>query len=309
VALLLLAADWARARGAPPQVAVATVDHALRPGSRAEAEAVARWAGALGLPHAILLWHGVKPATRIQERAREARYGLLFAHAAKIGADVVATGHHADDQAETILFRLLRGSGLSGLAGMASSRQCDGLVLSRPLLGVAKADLIAVCENKSHPFISDPSNDNPAFARTGLRALGERLALEGLGRAALLRLGHRAARAERALNERTGAVRAALPARRDPLLFCADVSSLAPEPEEIVLRLLALEIHAVAGASRPVRLDRLETLTAQLRLALRHGAPFAATLGGASLHLSADAMLTICAETGRRARLQKTAPE
>ncbi|SFJ99859.1 tRNA lysidine(34) synthetase TilS [Methylocapsa palsarum] len=301
VALMLLAADWARARaGALPALEVATVDHALRPASRVEAETAARWAGALGLPHEILVWEDAKPAARLQELAREARYGLLFSHAARIGADVVATGHHADDQAETILFRLLRGSGLSGLAGMAIARERGGFILSRPLLGLAKADLLAVCESKSHPFISDPSNQNPAFARTGLRMLAERLAPEGLDRTALLRLGRRAARAEQALAGRTGEVRAALPARREPGLFHADASSLAREPEEIVLRLLALEIRAAAGGARPLRLDRLEALTDGLLRAIRLETPFAATLGGAALRLSADAVLTIRAEALRR---------
>jgi tRNA(Ile)-lysidine synthase len=307
VALMLLAAEWAHSCKIAPALEVATVDHALRPESRGEAETVAHWAGALGLRHEILVWDGAKPATRIQELAREARYRLLAAHARRIGADIVATGHHADDQAETILFRLLRGSGLSGLAGMASARPCGGIVLSRPLLGCAKTELIAVCEGRSHPFLSDPSNANPAFARTGLRALGDRLAIEGLDRSSLLRLGRRAKRAEDALVERTESVRAALPASREPGCFRGGVSSLEGEPEEIILRVLAIEIRAVAGGVQPPRLDRLETLTAQLRLALTNGEPFAATLGGASLRLGADATLTISAETGRRVRLQKSA--
>ena len=92
-------------------------------GLRGEAEMVARWAARLALPHAILVWDGVKPASRIQERAREARYELLFEYAARNGADHVMTAHHADDQAETILFRLLRGSGISGLSGMATFKR------------------------------------------------------------------------------------------------------------------------------------------------------------------------------------------
>jgi len=70
----------------------------------------------LRCPH-NLVWEGVKPRSRVQERAREARYALLSEHAARIGADHIMTAHHADDQAETILFRLLRGSGISGLSG------------------------------------------------------------------------------------------------------------------------------------------------------------------------------------------------
>src|SRR5580704_18066499 len=150
VALMLLAADWARARARapPPPVYVATVDHGLRKDSRGEAEMVARWAAGLARPHAVLVWDGGKPKSRIQERAREARYQLLFDFAARIGADHLMTAHHADDQAETILFRLLRGSGVSGLSGMANSSERNGLILARPLLDHAKADLAALCESR-----------------------------------------------------------------------------------------------------------------------------------------------------------------
>ncbi len=166
---------------------------------------VARWAAKLGLAHAILVWEGVKPKSRIQERAREARYELLCAYAARIGADHVMTAHHADDQAETILFRLLRGSGISGLAGMAISSERNGLVLARPLLAHAKADLAAFCESRAQPFFDDPSNQDPIYARTRIRRLAGLLADEGLGRTTLLRLGRRAARADAALAARARA--------------------------------------------------------------------------------------------------------
>lgn len=299
VALMLLAAAWAHRRSAPP-LSVATVNHGLRPDSRSEAEQVDRWAAALGLPHEILDWDGPKPRSRIQELARQARYDLLFRHAARIGADIVATAHHADDQAETILFRLLRGSGIGGLAGMPDSRERHGLIHSRPLLLCGKAQLVAYCAAHGHPYFEDPSNRNPAYARTRMRALGRAFAEHGLDRAALLRLGRRAARAEAALTERTQALRADLPARREPGRFSADISSLADQPEEILLRILGFEIKALSDAARPLRLARLESLTLALQQALRAGAPFAATLGGASLQLSQTRILTIRRESGRR---------
>ena len=285
MALMLLASAWAHRRDAPPRLNVATVDHCLRPDSRSEAEQVARSAAALGLPHAILNWDGPKPKSRIQEVARQARYELLFRHAAEIDADTVATAHHADDQAETILFRLLRGSGLAGLAGMAASCERDGLTHSRPLLHCSKTQLIAFCEFKEHPYFNDPSNRNPAYARTRMRTLGGALAGHGLNREALLRLGRRAARAEAALAERAQAVGADLPARREPGRFSANIAALADQPEEICLRVLGSEIKALGDPTRPLRLERLETLTLALQQALRAGIPFAATLGGTALRL------------------------
>ncbi len=299
VALMLLAAAWARARDVPPPLYVATVDHGLRKDSRGEAEMVARWAAGLALPHAILVWEGVKPKSRIQERAREARYNLLFEYAAKIGADHVMTAHHAEDQAETILFRLLRGSGVSGLSGMASSSERNGLILARPLLAHAKADLVCLCESRAHPFFDDPSNNDFSYARTRIRRLGGLLADEGLGRPALLRLGRRAARADAALEKRARAVRAGLAARCEPGGFRADMSALADEPEEILLRFLADELKLISGG-KPLRLERLEALALRFAQALRAGTACTATLGGAALRLQSNRILVIAREGARR---------
>jgi tRNA(Ile)-lysidine synthase len=299
-ALMLLAHGWSRGRPAAPDLHVATVDHGLRSDARAEAELVAVWASRLGLPNDILVWSGAKPKSKIQELARDARYRLLFAHAEDIGADVVATGHHADDQAETILFRLLRGSGPGGLCGMAASVERLGLIHARPLLHRNKTELIDFCAAKEHPFFSDPANADPAFARTRMRALSCILEEAGLGRDALLRLGRRAARAEAALAARALAIAAGLAAEREPGRFHADISALADEPEEIFLRVLGGEILRLCGERRRLRLDRLETVALAIREAARVGTPFAATLGGASLRLDRNHQLTMTPEKPRR---------
>jgi tRNA(Ile)-lysidine synthase len=303
VALMLLAAEWVRGCAAPPLLYVATVDHGLRNESRGEAEKVASWATALGLPHAILAWAGTKPESRIQERAREARYNLLAQYAGRVGAYHVMTAHHADDQAETILFRLLRGSGIPGLAGMQGSSERNGVILVRPLLNFTKTELLAVCESKGHPFIRDPSNHDPAYARTRLRQLDGFFADKGLDRNALIRLGRRAARADAALAQRTLAVTAALEARRELGIFSADISALAAEPEEIILRFLADELKLINGG-KPIRLDRLESLAHSVHRALRSGTPLRATLGGAVFRLHSGGSFVI-----RREPLRRRVPE
>ncbi|WOJ89872.1 tRNA lysidine(34) synthetase TilS [Methylocapsa polymorpha] len=307
MALMLLAAEWAHLRAGPP-LCVATIDHGLRKDSRFEAEQVAQWAAARALPHTILVWNGGGLKSRIQERAREARYELLFAYAARIGADIVATAHHADDQAETILFRLLRGSGLAGLSGMAESCTRNGLVHSRPLLQCSKAELVALCEAKAHPFLNDPSNQNPAYARTRMRGLSGFLAEQGLDRNALLRLGRRAARAEAALAAQTEIAHANVIAKREPGRFSANFICLADEPEEIFLRVLAREIKMLSEEKPVLRLARLEALTLTLRHALGAGEAFAATLGGCAIRLRRDGTLTLTRESGRRRGLANTQP-
>ncbi len=299
VALMRLAAEWAGGRAAPPPLYVATVNHGLRKESQSEAEAVACWAAALALPHTILVWEGVKPRSRIQERAREARYALLFEHAARLGADHLMTAHHADDQAETILFRLLHGSGISGLSGMATSSERNGIILARPLLSYAKTELVAFCEMKAQPFLDDPSNNDPAFARTRIRRLSRFLADEGLDRKALLRLGHRAARADAAINTHARAVTARLEVQREADRFRANISVLANEPEEILIRFLANELKLISG-DKPLRFDRLEAIARRLGAALRGGNPYKTTLGGAILYLQSNHFLVIEPEGARQ---------
>jgi tRNA(Ile)-lysidine synthase len=309
VALMLLAARWAKGRPAAPRLSVATVDHRLRRESCAEATAVAAWAEALGLPHTTLVWDGPKPTARVQERAREKRYELLLAHAKEIEATALATAHHADDQAETILFRLLRGSGLAGLSGMAAASARDGFLVSRPLLELPKQDLVATCEAVAHPYFRDPSNTDTAYARTRIRDLLARLEPDGLNRRLLLELGRRVLRAETALAEVARRASARLEADRGESRFIARAGMLASEPDEIIMRVLACEIKNL-NAGHQIRLDRLESLAARLGVALRSGGRLCATLGGAIVELDPDGTLTLCREPPRRrgARVRSSLP-
>lgn len=297
--LMLLAAQWAR-EAPRPHLVVATVDHGLRPSSAGEAVTVGRWAAALGLSHRILPWSCAKPSTRIHERARQARYSLLAACAAERGASHIVLGHHADDQAETVLFRLIRGSGIGGLSGMAASTAYDGLVLARPFLGVPKARLVATCAVAGQSFLDDPSNADERFARARLRRIMPLLAEEGFDADALLRLARRAGRAEEALRrlaldrwqklEKSGTAES----------FTADLGPLRSEPDEVVLRVLRMLVADVKEEASPPRLDRLEDLAERLRGALVSGEAFKGTLARTILSLDAQGKVTISRETMRR---------
>jgi len=187
MALILLLDRWAKARGG--SALALTVDHGLRPESGAEAARVGGWLGTWGIPHIILPWQGPKPATGLQEAARGARYELLAEACRARGILHLAAAHHRDDQAETVLFRVERGSGASGLAGMSASRSLGAARLIRPLLAWPKPALVATCRSAGQEFIEDPSNRASRFARTALR---DRLEADPKLYAELLATGHRA---------------------------------------------------------------------------------------------------------------------
>jgi tRNA(Ile)-lysidine synthase len=267
------------------KIEIATVDHGLRPESAKEAHLVADWAQSQGFRHRILSWRGPKPKTRIQERAREARYRLLARHAKEIGACAIVTAHHADDQAETILFRLLRGSGVAGLAGMSPISAIGDLRLHRPLLSLKKTQLEAVCAEAGQKYFKDPSNENPKFARARLRPLLTTLAAQGLDGSALVRLGARARRAEEGLTWSVAKLTDSARPRRDESSVRLDASALRNAPVELIQRVIAAEITRLE-LQTPLRLERLERAAQKIAQALNEAGSLKTTLGGAVLALS-----------------------
>lgn len=293
LALMRLAADWPAPR---PKIFVATVDHGLRPDSAEEAKKVGEWAGALGLPHATLPWRGDKPTRAIQEKAREARYALLFAHAQERGAEAVATAHHADDQWETVLFRLARGSGIGGLAGMARDQNFPRGRIVRPLLALPKQALIDHCRALGQEFFDDPSNASPAYARTRLRALAGPLGDLGFSRETAQKLAERAQKADAALEWAAAQVFQRI---ISPERHVYDLSCLGDAPGVVFERVLRLALERASGEA-PQRLDRLETLAAKIGSALEKGQRLSATLGGCAVTLAPGKRLRIERERPRK---------
>jgi tRNA(Ile)-lysidine synthase len=303
LALMHLAARWARKTPDAPALAVATVDHGLRAESEAEAAAVRSLATSLGLPHTVLVWTGPKPSTGVQSAARDARYALLAAHARAIGAGAVVTGHQSDDQAETVLMRLLVGSGPAGLAGMRPARPLDELMLLRPLLDIPKVRLVATVEAAGLTSVDDTGNASPHFARGRLRRLMPLLATEGLDRNRLLRLSQRAARAEKALADTADAAFARLVRRQGGVVVV--YPGFAALPGEIAVRLL-LRACAVAKActaterAGPARLERAERLAAVLQEVGSTGRGLVRTLAGCRVAADGHGFVTITPESERR---------
>ena len=168
LALLLLAAA-----ARPGAVEAATVDHRLRSGSAAEASMVAKLCQTLGVPHHVLTVHWPSPPTaNLQARARTARYEELSGWAMARRLPLVATAHHADDQAETLLMRLARGAGLSGLVATRARRELiDGIDLIRPLLGWRKQELSDIVDAAGLTAVDDPANRDPRHDRARMRAV------------------------------------------------------------------------------------------------------------------------------------------
>ena len=156
-------------------------------------------AQSLELEHRTLRWNGAKPKTGVPAAAREARYRLLAQVARQGGATHIVTAHTRDDQAETLLMRMLRGSGIAGLAAMARESERDGVRLVRPLLEISKAQLIATLTRAKIAFADDPTNRDTNFTRPRLRALMPQLAAEGGDAKNLARLASRLARANAAV--------------------------------------------------------------------------------------------------------------
>lgn len=298
IALMHLVAGWRDGRHVPP-IAVASVDHALRDGSGAVADAVARVAESLGFAARVLAWTGPKPSTGLQTAARRARYDLIGAWATDIGATHLATAHTLDDQAETILFRLARGSGLKGLAGMRRISRRGELTHLRPLLGVPKKRLLATCEANGWAWCDDPANADPRFARARWRALAPLLAAEGLDAARLAMLARRFAEADAALDEM--ADRTAREARlgSDPRQRWFSVARLRQEPPAILARVLAASLDGLARPGPP-RLSRLERAVAGLTRAWAEEQVAKRTLHGAVLDSGPDGVLRIAVAPPRR---------
>jgi tRNA(Ile)-lysidine synthase len=171
MALAVLSRDWAWRRGG--RVTALIVDHGLRSGSSAEASLVRDRLDAIGVGSEVLEWRGAKPQSGIQAAARSARYDLLSDWCRRRGVLHLLTGHHAADQAETIAMRAARHSGLDGLAGMSAVVEWRDCRLLRPLLRVARRDLLVALSGAGIPWVEDPSNADPRFERARLRAGSE----------------------------------------------------------------------------------------------------------------------------------------
>lgn len=315
MALMHLVAAWRVAHGGVESLPliVLTVDHGLRRESREEAEWVGQEAARLGFSHATLAWTDLKPASGLQAAARAARYRLMSEFLDREVRDGVlpskrsiVTAHHADDQSETFLMRLARGSGLDGLSGMrqretisagcgagATDAECTIL---RPLLHVPKARLVAMLQTRGIAWREDPSNTSQEFERVRVRQALELLSGLGISTAQIERSTRRLARAREAVAAGLAELMPRLVRLNGGLFAEIDTALFSRVPDEYGLRTLAFLLDAYGGMAAPARLSQIEVLAIQLREP-RHR--WAGTLGGCRIERDGDGPILIWREAGR----------
>lgn len=292
--LALLAHDWARQRGG--EAVALTVDHGLRVESAAEAEQVGRWLAGQGVRHVVLRWQGDKPSADIQAQARAARYRLLEEWCAAHNVLHLLLAHHQDDQAETLLLRLARGSGVDGLSAMAPVSEGFSVRTLRPLLSVPHAGLTATLLARGQHWVEDPSNRNPAYARVRMRGLMSSLAAEGMSAERLAATARRLGRARAALEEMVAEAAARWVELHPAGHALVEPAAFRSGSEEVGLRLLARLVQTVGGGGYAPREERILFLHGRLSAGLDH----AATLGGCRIDLWQGRVL-VCREAGRMA--------
>jgi len=310
-ALMLLAARWRDGLRTKPKLIAVTIDHGLRAESKREAAAVAKLARKLKIAHRIVRWTGRKPKTGLQEAARQVRYRLLGDTARKVKASHILTAHTLDDQAETVLIRMSRGSGITGLGAMARLAKLPGsgegdIKLARPLLGIPKSRLIATLRAAKIPFADDPSNRDPRFTRARLRELMPQLAREGLDARRLALLARRLKRADIAIEAMVDQAMDFLAMDKPmPQKMVFEAGGFFILPAEITLRLLGRAIAKV-GDEGPVQLAKLEALKAALDMAFKaYKGPFRRSLAGAMVTLAANKISVERAPSRRQMSLTK----
>ncbi|MEM8581786.1 MAG: tRNA lysidine(34) synthetase TilS [Pseudomonadota bacterium] len=274
VALMQLAALWAQNAGAELQVA--TVDHGLREGSMTEAATVREAALSLSLKHTVLSWTGWDGTGNLQDAAREARRRLLAQWAREQNLVAVLLGHTLQDQAETFLMRLGRGSGVDGLAAMSEARTVDGVTWLRPMLGLSRTALQDWLRARDVSWVEDPSNEDERFARVRIRKAAGLLSDLGLDAPRIAATAASMARARQALLARAYE-KAELLAEVTEGVLTFEANGLARLDAETRLRLLAHGLQWTAHQAYKPRLSSLETVWTQVQ----GGAP--ATLHGCIL--------------------------
>lgn len=290
LALALLAQEWVQEQGG--EMLALTVDHQLRPDSAREAETVQKLLRARGIPHEILTWHSDKPATHVQETARQARYALLLQACRARGFATLAVAHNLEDQVETFWMRLAHGSGLDGLSAMEPVREVDGIAIVRPLLTFPRARLRETCVQRKIDWVEDPSNRNARYLRVKLRQFEDALASEGLTPARLARTVQKLGDAKEALQIMAAQTAASCTVIHDEGYASLKMAPWKQTPRDIQRRVLARLVMQIAPQDYPAGFEMIE----QARLDLLNPSFAGKTLSGCEIVPGQDGDMLVVRE-------------
>ena len=242
-------------------VTVIVIDHGLREESKNEANIVCKNAKLLGFKFKILKWNGVKPKTRVQEIARKTRYKLMTSWCKKKGIEKLFLAHHLDDQVETFLMRLGKGSGVDGLAVMDFVTETSSLKLVRPFLEIPKTRFIEILGITNLEWISDPSNFNSDYKRSRIRKILPILSKEGINSKQIGLVIKRMRSAKDALNSQTNTLLKKYLSNVDNVAYFLNKEFFKDTKEkEILLRALEKIFMNISGSIYPPRRNKLENI-------------------------------------------------
>ena len=261
-ALLHLCAAWGREKSR--RILAISVDHGLRAEAGLEVDQVAGQCAELGIVHCRVKWQGWEGGGNLQAMARQARYSLIAQWAATHGLGHVALGHTLDDQAETVLARLARGSGVDGLSGMAEKRNADGVSWLRPLLGFRREELRRYLTRHEISWSDDPSNEDQRFDRVRIRKALEILRPLGIDETGLSETAMRLRAARAALERATWDAAKHIAEIRAGSVFL-DSEGLSDLPDEIRRRLLDHALRWVTGTAYGPRHQSLAAAERSIR--------------------------------------------
>lgn len=270
MALTLLLNQWCANQDI--HLTALTVDHGLRENSALEAQQVAKWLSVKNISHNILEWQGIKPDTNIQDHARKARYELMGNWCMDNNVDHLFLAHHMNDQAETFLIRLLRGSGVDGLSAMEKSTifpfnkmSNKTLKILRPLLEVESGRLLETIQAANQDHIEDPSNLDEKYTRIQIRSLLNETEIEGLNAHKLSSTSTRMRRVRSLLEEMTSKAESDFVSYNSFGYASIVKNNISELHEEIGLRLLSKVIKTVGGNTYAPRHKSLEKLFENLK--------------------------------------------
>jgi len=290
MALLYLMDEWASQN--QQKLYVATVDHGLRKESASEAKIVETECKKLNIECKILKWNGWNKVGNLLDAARNARNELIGEWADELRLNSVATGHTADDQAETFLLRLARGSGVDGLSGMAPFGYKKAMLWFRPILAYRRSDLRAFLSYKGIKWVDDPSNENTRFERIKMRQAQNMLDNLGLTVDRLVETADKMATARSALELLTKECAENVTSLTILGTVKLDVKAFSLLPLELRYRLFAHVLKWVSGSKYRPRFNSLIKSSNRLSIGKDH------TLMGC--HIISDGIFAeVCREVSK----------